>query len=328
MIPDAWAALRGIPVGASPDAGLINQTYVAGDPPRFAVQRLNPIFSPRVHEDIEAVTAHVAARGLVTPRLVPTDTGALWATDGEGGVWRVMTWIPGRTVHRVDSPALAAEAGGLVARFHHALADLSWSYRSVRAGAHDTVLHMERLAAAAGTAQGDGRRIADGILADWASWQGRLDLPEEHAHGDLKISNLRFDADGRAVCLLDLDTLARLPLDVELGDAWRSWCNPVGEDSVETSFDVATFAAAARAYLSVRPLPAETREALVGGVERIALELASRFCRDAFEDRYFGWDPQRFPSRVAHNLFRAEGQWRLAMSVRRRRAEAERALTG
>ncbi len=328
MKPDAWAALRGLDIRPSPDAGLINQTFVAGDPPRFAVQRLNPLFSARVHEDIEAVTAHLARRGMLTPRLVRTDDGGLWAEDASGEVWRVLTWIPGTTFNRVRDLGIAAEAGALVARFHAAVDDLDWEYRSVRPGAHDTPAHMARLAAVAGTGAGEARELADGILGDWATWEGRLDLPERHAHGDLKISNLRFDADGHALCLLDLDTLARLSLDVELGDAWRSWCNPVGEDAVETQFDLDVFQASSAAYLRVRAVSVAEREALVGGIERIALELASRFCRDAIEDRYFGWDPTRFPTRVAHNLFRARGQWNLARSVRRRRREAERYLLG
>lgn len=324
MIPDAWAVLRGLPVTDCADAGLINTTLLAGDPPRYVVQRVNPIFGPAVHEDIEAVTARLAACGMVTPRLVRTDGGELYARGAEGEVWRVMDYVPGRTRHRVDTPAAAAEAAGLVGRFHRALDGFEWTYRNVRAGAHDTVLHMERLAAASAGAQGEAAQVAEGILRAWEAWSGPLDLPERHAHGDLKISNVRFDAAGHALCLLDLDTLARLPLDVELGDALRSWCNPVGEDSTQTRFDLEVFSAAIGAYLRVAAPSAAERSAIVGGVERIALELASRFCRDVFEDRYFGWDARRFPTRAAHNLFRARGQLALARSVLANRREAER----
>ena len=330
MRPDAWAALRGLPITVATDSGLINQTFLAGDPPRYVVQCVNPIFTPRVHEDIEAVTAHLALRGMKTPRLLRTDAGALCAlADGE--VWRVMDYVPGVTLHQVSSPGIAAAAARLVARFHIALDDLDWTYQNVRPEAHDTILHMQRLEAAVTadpTAGDEPRRLAEEILAAWRRWEGRLDLPVQHAHGDLKISNLRFAPDGEGRCLLDLDTLAHLPLDVELGDAWRSWCNPVGEDATTTRFDVEIFAASAQAYLAVRPLPADLRVCLVPGVERIALELAARFCRDVVEDRYFGWNPRRFPSRSAHNLHRALGQYALAMDVRRQRAEAERRVTG
>ena len=38
---------------------------------------------------------------------------------------------------------------------------------------------------------------------------------------------------------------------------------------------------------------------------------------------YFGWDPQRFPSRAAHNFVRASGQLSLARSLSDQRAQAE-----
>ena len=56
-------------------------------------------------------------------------------------------------------------------------------------------------------------------------------------HGDPKISNIVFARDtNRAVCLIDLDTLTRMPVALELGDALRSWCNPVSEDAATAAF--------------------------------------------------------------------------------------------
>ncbi len=323
-VPPAWAALRGLRVYPCVDAGLINHTLLADDPPRYVVQRLNPIFRPEVHDDIEAVTAHLAARGMVTPRLLRTDNGTLCATDDDGATWRVMNYVPGVTVHRVDSAARAHAAGALVGRFHAAVDDLDWDYHHVRPGAHDTELHMRRLDEA--VRDGEARALADEILGAWSTWEGSLDLPLRHAHGDLKLSNLRFSIDGEGLCLLDLDTLSRQTLDVELGDAWRSWCNPVGEDAVEACFDLDVFAAAVVGYQSARPLSRAERRALGGAAERIALELSARFCRDVAEDRYFGWNADRFPSRAAHNLFRARGQFNLARSARRQRRAIDAVL--
>lgn len=327
MIPAAWGALRGEPVRPAEDGGLINFTWYVGSPVRWVAQRLHPAFGASVHEDIEAVTAHLAAKGLVTPRLLRTDAGGL-SYSGPEGVFRVMDFVPGRTVHRVDAPSRAAAGGALVARFHAAVDDLEWDYRHVRPGAHDTPLHMAKLEAGLGAAGTEAREVAEGILELWRTFT-LADLPTRHCHGDLKISNLRFDDAGEAGrCLLDLDTLSALPLDVELGDAFRSWCNPRGEDDTDTYFDLDIFEAAVRGYASVRPLSAPEREALSGAAERIALELASRFCRDVWEDSYFGWNATKFPSRAAHNLFRSRGQLSLARSARSRRAEAERILRG
>lgn len=313
MIPDAWLGLRGLPVESEP-GGLINRTFLVGHPPRFVVQRVNPIFGPSVHEDIEAITAHLASQGMVTPRLIRTDSGALFAQDPEGAVWRAMSFIPGRSLDRIDHPGRAEAAGRLVARFHTALNGLNYEYQHVRLGVHDTPRHMERLAAAkkAGPAEG----LAEDILRDWQQWSGPPESAPRHAHGDLKLSNLRFSEDGEGLCLLDLDTLGKMSLEVELGDALRSWCNPVGEDSLETYFDRRIFNAAMKGYQEILPLSPEQVDGILAGVERICLELASRFCRDVWEDCYFGWNPQRFESRAAHNLHRARGQHHLALSVR------------
>ena len=41
------------------------------------LQRVNPMFGQEVHDDIEAITAHVAGKGLRVPRLVRTRDEAL-----------------------------------------------------------------------------------------------------------------------------------------------------------------------------------------------------------------------------------------------------------
>src|SRR5690348_10388250 len=75
------------------EVGLINRTFrvdTAGVP-RFVIQRLHPVFGPEVNLDIDAVTRHLAARGLDTPRVVPAADGALW-TVHDGATWRALTF--------------------------------------------------------------------------------------------------------------------------------------------------------------------------------------------------------------------------------------------
>ena len=314
----------------APDAGLINRTWIAGDPAAAVLQWVNPIFKPSVHLDIQAITERLAARGLITPRLLPTLDGALWVED-EGACWRLMDFVPGRTLHRVDGPARAAACGALVGRFHAAVAGWSYTFQHVRPGAHDTPRHMATLRSALDAADGHplagaARDLGEQILAQWADWQGTLELPERVCHGDLKVSNLRFDEAGKdAICLLDLVTLASLPLAVEMGDALRSWCNPAGEDDPESVyFDLALFEASARAWLqAVGALSALERDSLVPGVERICLELSARFCADAVRNSYFREDRECFPQVGAHNLWRARGQARLACSARDQASAAQ-----
>ncbi|MBD91232.1 MAG: hypothetical protein CL940_12945 [Deltaproteobacteria bacterium] len=322
-----WSLFKSAPVRPL-EGGLINVTWMVGDPVAAVLQRVNPIFGAEVHEDIEAVTAHVEATGLVTPRLIRTDDGALSAVDPEGAVWRALTWIPGQTFHRLDGPARARSAATLVARWHRAVSELDYTFVHRRLGVHDTLSHMGKLAAGL-VHHGSHRLFAEveplacEILGQWAAWSGTLDLPERVSHGDLKVSNLRFGADGEAICLLDLDTMGPMSIDAELGDAWRSWCNPAGEDEQRSRLDLDLFEAAARAYLENHPLSPAEREGLVPGVERICLELAARFAVDALEERYFGFDPSVAATRGEHNLIRARGQYELARSVQAQRSRME-----
>lgn len=326
----SWPALAGAPVRPL-GGGLINDTWSVGEPPVAVLQRQHTLFPPRVNDDIEAVTAHVQARGLLTPRPLRTDDDQLFRHDGEGRCWRALTWVGGRTVHRLTRPDMAAEAGRLVARWHRATEDLDHDFRHVRPGAHDTPAHMARLSQALldhpqHRLRSEVAALADGVLEAWSRWQGEPDGPPRVVHGDLKISNLRFDERGRGLCLLDFDTLSRQPLEVELGDAARSWCNPRGEDTGQAEVDRVLFGAAFGAWLQEYPQPTAWRRQLVCTLERICLELAARFAADALAEAYFGWNPEVAPTRGAHNLLRARGQASLARSVGRHRGDLERSI--
>lgn len=310
--------------------GLINATYRVdrGGAPIAVVQKLHPIFGGEVNLDLERVTAHLAAHGLPTPRLVRTRGGDAWITVG-GDVWRALTWIDGVTYHRVPSPDVARAGGELVGRFHRAVDDLRHDYAFARAGVHDTAAHLGKLRDrlnASTDADAEAVELGRAVLDAARDLPALEATPLRHTHGDLKISNLLFAADppARGVALVDLDTLGRQTLAYELGDAMRSWCNPRGEDAGSIAFDLGIFAAAVEGWTSVMGAlvsPAE-RRSIVTGLETCCVELAARFTVDVFDDRYFGWDPARFPSRRAHNLVRARGQLALSAEVRAARSEA------
>ncbi len=317
------------PVEEPADGGLINRTWNVGDPPWAVLQWVNPIFEPRIHLDIEAVTSRLEEAGLTTLRLVPSTGGELWTTDAYG-CWRLLTYIPGQTLHQLENVAQAAEAGRLVGRFHAALSGWDYQLQARQRHIHDTTFHMAELHAVRSEAPDhplapEARELAAEILRCWSLWDGELEPHQRFSHGDLKISNVRFDTAGeRAVSLIDLDTLGSMPIACEMGDAWRSWCNPAGEDTEATRFDLELFTASAGAWLAAAPPLTEGElSSLVPGIERISLELAARFCTDAVRNTYFREDREAYPERGRHNLIRARGQFNLAVSARRVRAECE-----
>lgn len=328
MIPDEVAAAWGwTPRAIEPyPGGLINKTFVVrdGGEPIAALQQLHPIFGPEVNLDIDAVTTHLAARGLATPRLLRTRAGDAWL-DYEGRVWRALTWLTGETVHAVPSPAWAEAGGVLVGKFHRAVADLAYEYRFTRAGVHDTAAHLAKLRERAFAHSDDAAELGREILAAADALPALPKTPRRHVHGDLKISNVIFRRTPlHAVGLVDLDTLAKGTMAFELGDAMRSWCNPQGEDVTSVRFDTAIFTAAVRGFLSEADaiVTRDERVSIVHGLETVCIELAARFLVDAFDDSYFGWDATRFASRRAHNLVRARGQLALGLDVRAKRDAA------
>lgn len=339
VIPDAvlgrWSRFRGASARGF-GTGLINTTFLVHTGEERAVfQRLHPVFAGTVNEDIDAVTRHLESHGLVTPRVLPTDDGSLFVvdpgTDGTPGrPWRALTFIDGESVDHVDNPRRAFEGAAVVARFHRAVDDLHWSYRHVRAGVHDIKRHAATLEGALASKRTHRlfsrvEPLAQALLKAASEMPNMEALPLRHSHGDLKISNLLFDRTGRGLCLVDLDTVARMAWPFEMGDAMRSWCNPVGEDVDSASVDPKIFQAAMEGYASVSRglISPEERDHLVDGLHFICVELAMRFLADALHESYFGWDASRFSSRGEHNLLRAKGQWTLAQSVAATRASLE-----
>lgn len=302
--------------------GLLHETRhlrtAAGD--GFVLQRVSDVFAPAIHENIRAVTGHLADAGLETFRLVPTRTGALCFEGGAHGRWRLMTRLTGRSFDRVESIAQVASAAELVGRFHAALDDFDAPLEPMGMPFHDTAHERRALASALADHAGHPRRaevealrakIDEAFEALGPAPSGR----ERVIHGDLKISNVLFAGAepperDRAVALIDFDTLMRAPLWVEWGDAWRSWCNRRGEDEEEASFDLEVFEASVRGFASGYGARVDAEEALSleSAVERIALELATRYATDALEERYFAWDARRFESAAMHNITRARGQ--------------------
>ncbi len=300
--------------------GLLHATFgVTAGGREYIAQRVNPMFAAGIHTNIDGVTRHLERAGVATPRLIPARSGALCVDLDAGGRWRLMTREPGTTRDTCAGPAEARSAAQLVGEFHRALLDFDAPLHPMGIPYHDTIGYLRALQRAVRVQKGHALHgevadLASRILAAASHWPVHDDLPTRVIHGDLKFSNVLFvEARRRASALIDLDTLCRLPLTYDLGDAWRSWCNPLGEDEGDAVLDLGVLEASAAGYLDVMDphLGEVERASLAEGLERISLELAARFATDALEATYFSWNPERFASASEHNIVRARGQWRL-----------------
>ena len=312
--------------------GLINATFALRDARgRFVLQQVNPIFQAEVHENIEAVTRHLFHKGMQTPLLLPTQTdGALYFVHDDR-VWRCLSFIEGTTFDHLGSPQHAREAGALLARFHGALVDLKTTWRGQRLGVHDTDKHVANLRSAleahsSHALHSEVAGLAEVLLQHAAELPRFGDITPRAVHGDPKINNIIFHpTEERALCFVDLDTVGPMPLPLELGDAFRSWCNPAGENKGPVTFSLDLFRAAVAGYATeaVDFITGTELSAISDAIPLIMVELATRFAADALNETYFGWDPRHFSSRGAHNLARAKVQLQLAESYLAQREDVD-----
>ncbi|MEK7118465.1 MAG: phosphotransferase [Patescibacteria group bacterium] len=305
--------------------GRINDTFLVTteNGGRYVLQKLHPIFAPSVLEDINVLTQAMKERCLMTTELIPTNTGELGLIAG-ATCWRMLTFVTGRTIEDGITPDEARSGMELIGNFHQTFAEHNYDFRHVREGFHDTPKIMrgfeEIILAYFGTKKDEalawvGHEILDEYNSREHAW---AHLPKRIVHGDLKLNNIRFaNNSSRAIALLDLDTLGRHSVVVDVSDAARSWCNQADEgDARNAKFDLDIFRAMMEGYGRTADfLKQEEREAIPGAIAQIALELSARFATDAYCESYFTLDREHYPDLFTQNSAKARAQFALYQDI-------------
>ena len=304
--------------------GLLHQSFHVRTPrSEYILQRISDVFSPAIHDNIQKVGAHLRDRGLPAFELLPSRSGDVVAHSKPGHRWRLLTHLGGQSFSTLTESAPAASAGALVARFHSALADFGDPLAPLGFPYRDMPTYLSNLEAAL-ESHADHRLLARigplakrifAAAADLGPAAASPTVPSRLLHGDLKISNVLFGEGAghrdEAFALIDFDTLMRGPLWMDLGDAWRSWCNRSPEDGGDAGFDLEVFGASVDGYFGSCALSIgeAERASLIDAPERLALEVCTRFAADALQESYFDWDKSNYPAAGEHHAERAESQW-------------------
>ncbi len=326
-------------------SGLINDTYLCefddrGAVRKYLLQHINAtVFRhpDRVMRNVEIVTAHIQDRlrreGVadpwsITPGLVMTTSGRSFHRDHEGGYWRMFHFIEtGVVFDTVQGPEHAYEVGRGLGMFQAFVSDLSPErLHDTLPGFHHTPVYLRQLDDAvkedgeerAAEAKEeirfvDRRRTLAPLLMD-AMQSGRV--PLRVVHNDPKVNNLLIHRDtGKALCMVDLDTVKPGIVLFDFGDCVRSAANPAGEDAEDLGrvrLDPALAGAITRGYLREAGsfLTPKEIEMLPVSVKVITFELGIRFLADYLRgDTYFKIG---YPD---HNLRRARVQFKLLESI-------------
>jgi thiamine kinase-like enzyme len=281
---------------------------------------------------------------LPTPR--PADDGAAFVRASDGGIWRMMEYVsPSRTLSHVQNQAQAAEIGRTLGRFHRLGSHVDPRDMQIALpGFHHTPGYLAALdQTLAMTGDQHNAPSADAPIADALAFietrralvrvlddAVRAGLTTTRViHGDPKLDNLLFDqANDRALCLIDLDTVQPGLLHHDIGDCLRSCCNRAGEATdagVAIQFDLDVCSGILAAYgAETRDLLSPPEVALIyASIRLIPFELGLRFLTDHLRgDRYFR------VTAPGDNLRKAQGQFALVADVERKAKAIEAIIEG
>ena len=307
----------------------------------FILQRLNTRVFPRpelIMQNLRVFTAHMRGRlqretlppgrRWEVPEVLLTRSGQDHWLDTAGSFWRALSFIAdAQAQDTIRDLKHAGEVGYALGRFHHLLSALPpASLADTLPGFHLMPGYLRHYDGV--NAQKPGkkspeaefcrrfvqeRRAGAGVLEE-AKAAGQL--PLRTIHGDPKVNNVLLDAaSGRAVALVDLDTVKPGLVHYDLGDCLRSGCNPLGEETADwqaVRFEPDICRALLRGYLSQARdfLTPGDYDYLFAAIRLLPFELGLRFFTDYLEGNvYF---KVRSPE---HNLARALVQFRLTESI-------------
>jgi hypothetical protein len=294
------------------------------------------LFSGYCRKEIAGKAGKAEAR-LQLPSLIPTQEKQAYYVDSYGEFWRSLSYIENTyIVENIDNLERASEVGKALAAFHVLLDGLDTSsLHDTLPGFHIAPLYLDHYDTVAATTSRlrfedervelcrvfiDNRRQIVHVL-ERAREEGKLAL--RGIHGDPKLTNILFDKEsGRAVSLIDLDTVKPGLIHYDIGDCLRSCCNRAGSeesgDLEQVGFDIAICRSVLQGYLSVgaEMISPADYEYLYAAIHLIPFELGLRFFTDYLEGNvYFKtYD-------VEQNLRRALVQFRLVESIEQQKGE-------
>jgi len=323
--------------------GNINDTYLVTvdtalpAEKQFVLQRINTqVFKhPKlIMQNMRAFTEHMRRRAREEghqwemPRVIPALDGQDFFIDSDGCFWRAISYVHGaRSFNTIKDIGLAREVGYALGTFQYLINDLPiHQLADTLEGFHIMPRYLQNFDNAF-SKNGfkknaevsyclnfvDRRREFAHILEN-ARKQGKLQL--RPVHGDPKVNNVMIEeATGRAISLVDLDTVKPGLIHYDIGDCMRSGCNTLGEETEQweaVQFDPEIGAAILEGYLTQARnfLTAADYAYLFDSIRLLAFELGVRFFTD-----YLAGNVYFKVKHPDHNLQRALVQFKLTESI-------------
>ena len=329
-------------------SGNINSTYklifAKADGTRigYILQKINTVVfkdPDGVMENIINVIDHIdkklVAKGENTDRrllhFITTKSGGYMCKDTNGYFWRAYLFVDGVTAHNsISEPNLFYEAGRGFGEFQKNLFDFpAEKLHETIPDFHNTKRRFYAFVAA--IAEDKAGRVRDlepeiDFLFERRKMMSevvdKIDsgiLPVRVTHNDTKLNNVLIDdATGKAVCVIDLDTVMPGSSLYDYGDAIRFGASTAAEDEPDVSkitVDMELFKLFTKGFVEevASALTKEEIHYLPLGAKVMTCELALRFLTDYINgDEYFKINSPD------HNLVRARAQMKLLTEIEKK----------
>jgi len=338
-------SVKGICRDAVPyGTGHINDTYLAamdhGGGDKYILQRINHLIfknPPLLMDNILRVTSHIRKKiagqtggnpDRESLTVIPARSGAAFFQDEQGNFWRMYIFIRNaRTYDICETTQQARETAAAFGRFQALLADIPGGrLHETIPFFHHTPRRFQTLEKAIAEDKLnrclEAKRDIEFCLNHKPLSSALTDLlesgkmPERISHNDSKINNVMMDsADGKGICVIDLDTVMSGSCLYDFGDMVRTAARTMDEDERDLDkvmLKIEFFEALTRGYLeTARSFLTQVEiDNMVTSGKVITFTIGIRFLADhLMGDTYFKIH------RPGHNLDRARVQFKLLSSI-------------
>jgi thiamine kinase-like enzyme len=346
--------ISGYVLGIRPyGAGHINDTYLVEtaetDQPDYILQRINHnIFQnvPELMHNIAIVITHLRKKDdknsgadpfRISLRLIESINEQYYYVDETGNYWRAFIFLKETRIYeKVTSPTIAEEAGKAIGHFQNQLADLKEPLYETLPRFHSINRRWDEFLAAlqlnkkdriaeASAEIAEVRRVKDRMISYNRSFK-ELKIPVRITHNDTKVNNILFNEQGKALCLIDLDTVMPGYVHYDYGDALRTLACSSAEDEEDISkvfFQINLFKAFTRGYIreAKRFLTKDEISLLAFAPLYLTFIIGLRFLTD-----HLNGDIYYKIHKPGHNFFRARTQLRLFNSMETHLSEIQKCV--
>ncbi|MEE1200834.1 MAG: aminoglycoside phosphotransferase family protein [Christensenellales bacterium] len=317
-------------------SGHINETYhvrTDGDD-SYILQKINRHVFQNVRalmENIERITGYLSGRYTDRRRslhLVHCRDGHKWYVDDAGEYWRMYEFVEDSQCYQsAESTEKFYQASVGFASFLKELEEFpAATLHETLPGFHDTPKRYERLRRAVREDACNRRKLVEKEIEFAISREEQAGeliqklhegiLPLRVTHNDTKLNNVLMDVrTGKALCIVDLDTVMPGLAAYDFGDSIRFGASTAVEDERDlsrVSLSLELYSVYVRGYAETlgSSLTSAEYASLPLGAKLMTLECGVRFLTDYLEgDHYFA------VHRPGHNLDRCRTQFQLVANM-------------